>query len=192
MEQERTQEIKLGEHTYTVVAQRHAYLQRELGPRIQETLDLTGGDTASMIKAGTVGYHSLLSVFIPDLMALWEWEGFASQTAMDGDQYDKEADKSPTIDQMVIAFKAVASVNRLDLATKLKELVGPDFFASDLWRAVRARGEVELIGRLTQIGEPSSGSLQPQNGESAQTSGGTSAPTPVESVGGPTHASSTT
>jgi hypothetical protein len=151
VENERTQEIKLGEREYTVVAQRHAYLQRQLGPRAREVAELAGGDTAEFIKAGTTGYHKMLQVFIPDLMPIWEWEGYASATAMDTDQYDEEADKSPTIDQMVVAFQAVAAVNRLDLVGKLKELVGPDFFASDLWRALKARFEVEAIQMLTAL-----------------------------------------
>lgn len=208
MEQERTREIKLGEHEYTVVAQRHAYLERMLGPQIGSALSLSGGDGAQgLIASASTGYHGLLKVFLPELMPLWEWRGFASETAFTStelhkssggeegsDQYDVAADKSPTTDQMVVALRAVAEVNRIDLVEKLKDLVGPDFFKSDLWRAVRLRLEIAGIDAIKSfdLGALTSVSLQPPSGESAPTNGGTPPPTPASSGAGPTPASSTT
>lgn len=191
MEQESTREIQLGEHTYTVVAQRHTYLERKLGPRISEVFSLAGGDVRQLAASGSEGYHSLLSVFIPDLMPLWEWRGFASKTAFEQGEagYDEDADKAPTLPQMVIAFRAAMDVNRLDLLEKLggmvKDLVGPDFL-----KALRLRAEVEGTKLLANLGDTSSESLPPQSGEPPQTNGGTTPPTSVSSGVGPTPASS--
>jgi hypothetical protein len=205
MEQERTREIKLGEHEYTVVAQRHAYLERKLGPQIGATLNLSAAE--GPIAIASTGYHALLNVFIPELMPLWEWRGFASETAYTAtelhktsggeegsDQYDEAADRSPTTDQMVTAFRAVAEVNRIDLVEKLKELVGPDFFASDIWRAIRLKLEIAGIDAIKKfdLGALSSPSSPPPSGESDQTNGGTTVPTAAPSGAGPTPASSTT
>jgi len=203
---QRTREVQLGEHTYTVVAQRHAYLERKLGPEVSEVLKLAGGDTASLIASGSEGYHRLLGIFIPDLMALFEWRGFPSQTAFDQtklwkesggdegeDQYDESQDKSPDLDQMVDAMQAVAEVNRIDLVGKIKELAGPDFFSSDLWKALKARVEIEAIQRLTTLdGGSSSESLPPPSGEPQPANGGTTRPTAGSSAAGPSPASSTT
>jgi hypothetical protein len=195
----RHQQVKLGQHEYVVVAQRHAYLQRKLGPQVSEALNLSGSDAQAIIKSSTVGYHGLLNVFIPDLMPLWEWEGYASETAMESDQYDEQADKSPTIDEMVTAFQAVATVNRLDLLGKLKDLIGglagPDFFSGSLGKALRARMEVEGIKLLTNVettGESASESSPAPSGEPPQRNGGTSLQTSESSGAGPTPASSPT
>jgi hypothetical protein len=204
---QRVREVQLGKHTYTVVAQRHAYLERKLGSEIGSVLALAGGDASNLVASGSVGYHGVLSVFVPELMPLHEWRGYPSQKAYEetelwkssggeegSDQYDEDADTSPDLDQMVDAFQAVAEVNRIDLIGKLKELAGPDFFASDLWRAVKARGEIELMKQLTKLpsGESDSESLPPRSGASAPTSGGAPSPTPASSGDGPSRASSTT
>lgn len=185
MEQERTRQIALGRHTYTVIAQRHAYLQRTLGPKVAELgeLDVNAGNAATAVAGGL---HSTLSIFIPDLMPEWEWNGYASPTAADADDYDAEADNSPTVDQMVIAVEAVAEVNRLDLLKHLKGLVGPDFR-----KAIWARAEVELTQFIASTGEPASERSPSQSGESPSMNGGTSDPTEDASSAGPTPASST-
>lgn len=187
MEQERTRDIKLGEHMYTVVAQRHSYLQRALGPRFSSLADMSASDTSQIAGAATKGYHSLLSVFIPDLMPLYEWEGFPTEEAFSTDDWHKELDHAPSIDQMVIAAEAVAEVNRLDLVKHIKELVGPNFL-----RALRAKAEVELTKWLAETGDSSSASSPPSNGASAPTNGSTIAPTSAPSGDGHTPASSTT
>lgn len=204
---QRTREITLGENTYTVVAQRHAYLERRLGPQFAEAVSLVSGGASQLIASGSEGYHGILSIFIPDLMPLWEWRGFGSLSAYeqttlwkttDGsqgtDQYDERQDKSPDLDQMVEAFEAVSEVNRIDMLGKLKELAGPDFFGSRLWTALRARVEVEGIRLLTNLppGDKPSPSSPQSNGVSDQTSGGTLPPTSESSEGGPTPASPTT
>ncbi len=203
----RVEEVKLGKHTYQVVAQRHAYLERKLGPYASEVTQLATGDFAGLIRSGSVGYHGLLSIFIPDLMPLHEWRGFASEKAYEqtelwkqskgaegADMYDEKLDNSPDLDQMVAAFTAVAAVNRIDLVGKVKELLGPDFFSSDLWTALRARVEVEGIKMLTAL--PAGGSeserSQQQSGASTPTTGGTTPPTPGSSGDGRTPGSSTT
>ncbi|HEY3435070.1 MAG TPA: hypothetical protein VGK41_05410 [Solirubrobacterales bacterium] len=191
---QRVEEVQLGKYTYQVVAQRHAYLERKLGPYAQEVTQLAAGDIAGLIRAGSTGYHGLLAIFIPELMPLHEWRGFASKKAYDetelwkqskgtegSDQYDEDADNSPDLDQMVTAFTAVAAVNRIDMVGKLKELLGPDFFSSDLWTALRAKFEVaalEAVMNLPTGGSDSERSPLP-SGESGPTSGGTPAPTPA-------------
>lgn len=200
---QRTREVELGEHKYTAVAQRHAYLERKLGPELGEAMKLAGGDAATLVASGSEGYHRLLAIFIPELMPLFEWRGFPSQTAYDQtklwqesggkegeDQYNEALDKSPDIDQMVDAMQAVAEVNRIDLLGKVKELAGPDFFSSDLWRALKARVEIEGIKVLTALpaGDPDSESLQPPSGGPPPSNGGTTPPTSASSAAGPSPA----
>ena len=191
---QRVEEVKLGKNTYQVVAQRHAYLERKLGPYAKEVTQLATGDIAGLLRSGSVGYHGLLAIFIPDLMPLWEWRGFGSQKAFEEtelwkqskgeqgtDQYDEDADNSPDLDQMVTAFTAVAAVNRIDMVAKIKELMGPDFFSSDLWTALRAKFEVAAIETILSLpsgGTESERSPQP-SGESAPTTGGTNGQTPA-------------
>jgi hypothetical protein len=164
-------------HTYAVVPQRHAYLQRQLSQTFEslgelDVKQLRGDAEGAILGQTTTQVWSLLKVFIPDLMPLYEWEGFSSDEAMKANDYDKERDRSPDLDQQVEAFKAVLEVNRLDLLRYIKDLVGPDFFKAQLQQRLGT-----LLADLLDPSSTPSPSLPQRNGGSAPTSSGTIGPT---------------
>src|SRR4051794_10748633 len=107
--------VNLGEHSYHLAPQRIAYLDKKLGS-LQELLDLDlAGGTGGLVQGLGGNAYRLLKVFIPDLMPEWEWQGYGSPTAAERNEYDEEADRSPTFEQIVVAFEGVMAVNRIDL-----------------------------------------------------------------------------
>jgi hypothetical protein len=70
--------------------------------------------------------YRVLSVLIPELpkaIPLYEWEGYADQEAMDNDQYEEEADRSPTTAEIVDAFETAIMVSGADRLGKIVNLV---------------------------------------------------------------------
>lgn len=69
--------VRLGEHIYEVTPQRIGYLRSKLGVVFTQLTrgDLDGGVVEIVLNKA----HDILSVFIPDLMDGWEWEGYASE-----------------------------------------------------------------------------------------------------------------
>lgn len=123
--------ITLGRRTdIPVVAQKHAKLRNRLSRKDFE--GLMSGDY------GTESYR-LLCVLIPYIdpqskqnkalpegggIPLWEWEGYASQEAMEAGEYDEELDNSPDTAQIVHAFETalmVAGAGRLGKIISLVE-----------------------------------------------------------------------
>lgn len=129
------QKVKLGESEYTVVAQRHGYLRSRLGNVVEELgqLNVEGSDIMGVI--GEQAYV-LLSVFIPDLMPEYEFQGYADQASYLEKHYLPEKDRSPSYDEIVGAFEVVMEVNRLDLLKHLKNLVGPDLIREKMNEAL--------------------------------------------------------
>lgn len=167
---------------YRVVAQPQARLTRKLfGEKgvlgSLEDLDLSGleGDDAvtSFFNLIQGRVYEVLHVFIPDLMPEWEFNGYASQTAADEDQYDEEADNSPTHPQVLNAFKTAIQVNGLGWVKKLQ-----NFF--DI-RQIQAETKLSLARLGTAMRDrlesgPTSQSSPQANGASDQTSSGESRP----------------
>lgn len=116
-------EVELGEHKYPVFPQKVGYLIHKLGPRLQEALEaeIAGVDGAAMIG---VKAHDVLSVFIPQLMPVHEFLGFASEEALRSGDYDEKFDKSPDAPQIEAAFTAAKEVNGGQVLDHLKALVG--------------------------------------------------------------------
>lgn len=160
-----SRKVTLGRHEYTVVAQPHARIFRGL-PRIFEEMggldegaDLT--DATSAVNALGDRVHDVLRLFIPDLMGKPEFLGYASQQAMDADEYDEAAvNAAPTMPQIIEAFEAAIDVNGgRRLGELLGKLLGPQLAES--FRRV-------LAARVSQSLQTS---LSP-NGASASTSSG--------------------
>ncbi len=121
-----TEHVKLGQHVYEIVPQPLPYLKRHLGEVFES---LTGAEIdASNIGAFITGRAwDLLKVFIPDLMPLHEWEGFASPAAMEGDLYDEETVRrlAPTPPQVKTAVLLCMKVNAIDAYKALGRIVDP-------------------------------------------------------------------
>jgi hypothetical protein len=121
--------VELGEHSYTIYPQRHAYLTHKLGNALADLQDAEAlgaeGIEDFVSVLGTRAY-GLLRVFIPALMPEYEFRGFATEEAMADDAYDEQYDRSPTFAQIVEAFQLGLKVNRLDLLKNLGKVVNAE------------------------------------------------------------------
>lgn len=117
--------VQLGDHRLPVVSQRHARLEH--GARRLGFTDLSEYYVALAIPVGDhERRYKLLSLAVPELpvqMPLHEWCGFASQEAMDSDDYSEGADRSPTDDEIAAAGHAVVEVNGVGRLGKLLGVV---------------------------------------------------------------------
>lgn len=160
--------IQLGNHQYTVVPQRHAYLQHKLGSTLMELGSIAPDEGASMLSGMTAQVYTVLKVFIPELMPEYEFQGYSTKAAYEAQEYDEDADQSPSPDQIIGAFEGAMKVNRLDLLRHLKEVVGQDFLL--------AQARVAIADATTKALEASPTSPS-ENGASDSTSSTTPAPT---------------
>ena len=116
--------ITMGAHEYEVRPQKIGYLMHRLGPRLQEVLEseVEGVDGAALVGARA---HDVLKVFIPDLMPLHEFLGYASEETMRNGEYSEATDVSPEPLQIKDAFSAAKMVNGGEVLDHLKALLGP-------------------------------------------------------------------
>lgn len=155
--------VQLGDKKYPVVAQRHARLRHKLSK-----------DDFQKIMTAEYGVESyrVLSILIPALiqinettgepnLPLWEWEGYASQEAMENDEYDEMLDRSPTTEQIVLAFEKALMVGGASRMGKLVSLI-------------------QAGANLTSVQQTQTPSLPPTPGENGvSTSMSTGAPNPT-------------
>lgn len=185
------EEVTLGEAVIPVYPQRVSYLTNRTVPAVIEVLesarvsltDIADTDIATVVRrVGYEGVYDLLVSAAPSIakrLPKYTFCGFASQEAMDADEYDEDAAADPTLDEIVEAFKVVARVNGLDSVVSVGKLLGK---AIDP-RLLRAEVSLALAGFI------GSRSSQPQSGESPSTSSTPTSPTPTESEGSPSPAS---
>lgn len=164
--------ITLGAHEYEVRPQKIGYLLNRLGSRLQEILaaEVDGVDGAALL--GAKGYE-MLKVFIPDLMPMHEFLGYASAEMLQSGEYSEATDVSPEPLQIKDAFSAAKAVNGGEVLDHLKALVGQEMLQKLVKLAVAKAAENSTIS-LTPAPSPTS---QPTSGASDQTNSGTSAPT---------------
>lgn len=131
--------VRLGDHEYTVVAQRIGRIQHELAGALTD-LGATGVDAVADLMSGrndvVEGGWRMLQVFVPDLMPEHEFAGFASVEDFRDANYVAAADRSPTADEIWTAGEAILSVNRLDEVKRLGKLVPPDLIRGLLQKAI--------------------------------------------------------
>jgi hypothetical protein len=130
--------VKLGDHNYEVVPQRLGYLRSKLGQVFNALTevdqDVTGvGDVLALLGDRV---YDVLKVLIPDLMPKWEFAGFATQEAMDANDYDERYDKSPDPRQVALALQITLALNRLDLIRHLTKIVDPTLARAYINRAI--------------------------------------------------------
>lgn len=133
--------VVLGEHTYEVFPQRHAYLNHRLGQWFDSLQNVSAGasDVSTLHDfLGLIGdrAYDLLKVMIPDLMPEYEFSGFATQEALDAGDYKEQYDRSPTYDELFGAFQVCLKVNRLDALKNLGKAVDPRIIRAYLTQAV--------------------------------------------------------
>lgn len=125
-----TEKIKLGEHEVDVFPQRHAYLTNKLGKYVDRLAgsDLDFSDAAGVaVFLGSEAYD-LLSVLLPQYgkrCPRYEFCGYGSQQALEAGEYQENADKSPTFEEIIEAFSVSARVQRFDTLKVLGKVVDP-------------------------------------------------------------------
>lgn len=162
--------VALGQHEYTVHPQRHAYLRHRLGGELEGLAEVEAVADGNLLDQVIEKAYEFLSVFIPDLMPQWEFEGYGSPSAFEAREYDEAADRSPSPDQIIGAFEMALRVNRLDLVKHLKTWIGEDYLRAQIQMA---------LGTMTQKALASSETSALENGESPSPSSTTIDPTPM-------------
>lgn len=153
--------------------------------------DVAAETFEGLITASEGKLYDLLSVFIPNLMPRWEFEGYGSEGHYERDEYVDELDRSPSVPQINTAFETAVQVNGLRW---VKKVLG--FFDSKMLRAEAnlalqrgfgvMRENMDTIlatpGQAKEISPTGSDSPSSPvgNGASASTSSGTTDPTPPE------------
>lgn len=148
--------VTLGDHTIPVVAQRHARLTNRLSSFVTALVASDSEITGDSILAflGDQVYAALCA-FIPAIeehggLPEWEFKGYASQAAMDEQQYDPAMDRSPTVPEIVAAFEAAIKVSRFDVFKSVLGLVDPK-----LLRAVITNQMAEALDSTPSARSPS-------------------------------------
>ncbi len=121
-------QVQLGDETYDVVPQRVGRVKKHLGREIAALSDfqLSGG-LDGFVSSSLERTWRILKVLIPDLMPLWEFQGYRSEQAMDEDEFLEDGKEyGPTLPQIVDAVETVMEVNRLDLIKQLGKIVDLD------------------------------------------------------------------
>lgn len=111
--------ITLCGRDWTVIPQRQARLTAGLAGIVQAAAASADGLTAAtMVRFATGRMFEVLCTLIPSLDELPEWKfaGFKSEEAFKAGEYDKDADNvSPSVPELLDAFKTAIVVNRLDV-----------------------------------------------------------------------------
>lgn len=173
-------EVTLGDVTVPVYPQRHAYLANRIGPAITQAISRGEGLTADMFagQAAEAAYDAL-SALIPNLaarMPRYQFCGYGSKAAYDEDHYVEEDDKSPSLPEIIDAFKVGIRVNGLDEVAKLGKVLDTRLLKAMLNKAV--------ADTITSTSSPSA------SGASESMSSGVPTPTSTESEDSPSLASS--
>lgn len=138
--------VQLGETIYDVVPQPLPFLEDKLGGLFE---GLTSGSVnlntdagiAGLVRAVTGGAHTLLGVFITDLMPIYKWQGYRSQEEMD-EKVERDPEHvravAPTGPQVKLAISECFRVNGLDMWDSLKSLVDPTLLQSMVTDAIES------------------------------------------------------
>lgn len=165
--------VKLGEAEVPVYPQRHAYLTNKLGKWFSAFAEgATKEGTETIAFFGDQAYD-VLCVLIPAYgkrVSRHEFAGYGSAEAMEAGDYREEDDKSPSVPELVDAFETAKEVNRFDVFGAIFKIVDPQM--------LRSLVNQQVAERILK----SSQSSLPQNGESDQTSSGTTPPTSTENA----------
>ena len=117
--------VNIGDHTLPVVPQRHARLKHNLSSEDFEKLMSRDYGSESYRVLG------ILIPALPETIPLYEWEGFASEEAMQNDDYDEAADKSPTTFEIINAFEVAFNVSGAGRMGKIVDLIQTGVAASN-------------------------------------------------------------
>lgn len=170
-------QVQLGDLTFEVIDQPHAYLTHRLSGVATAILDAGGGmDGDDLVTFLGDGVYDVLAVFLPDLekrLPRHEFHGYPNKAAMEEGVYDEEyARKTPTITQIVTAFNTGIEVNGGDFFRRVFGFLDPK-----LVRAV-------ITERLADSLSTTSASSPPESGESVSTSSGVSGQPGTSMTGG--------
>lgn len=176
--------VALGDQSYSIVPQRIGRLRSRLGVEFKGLEAMTQfGDDATfdgLIGSSLERAHSILGVFIPDLMPLHEFCGFSTNEAYEADEYHEASDHGPDLTQLRVAFETCMKVNSLDLLSHLKNVFGPELIRAVVQEQVLTRVRASMPESPTP---PSTSTSSMSGPESESTISGMTPPTSGESAG---------
>lgn len=176
--------IALGDQTYSVIPQRIGRLRSQLMPMFRNMdsflPSFEGASIDSILDQGMERVHSVLIVFIPDLMPMHEFCGFSTVDAYEAGDYHEGSDHGPDLPQLRVAFETCFKVNSLDLLGHLKNVFSPEL--------IRALIQEQVLGKMQEVRqdsqtEPSTTSSSTSGPEPESTTSTTPPQTSVESSG---------
>lgn len=123
--------VQLGTHAYQVVDQPLPRLRRKLGS-VWAGIETAEVSAENVLDLFSEKAYDFFRIFIRDLMPRWEWEGYASQAAMDADEPDDASElHAPTPSQIKTAAVVCMKVSGLDgMKNALGGLVDPKWLRS--------------------------------------------------------------
>ncbi len=177
--------VKLGRHIYEVVPQSLPLLKRRLGKAFEEITSMQDVDASNIGAVLTGRAWDILKVFLPDLMPLYEWEGYASQAAMEGDLFDETlAATAPTGPQTKTAIQLCMKANGLDVWKTMGKLVDPTLLRAKVTAMLaESLSTSSPSGSSPRVPTPSTTSSPPESpieaitGPSAETASGSATTT---------------
>lgn len=117
--------VTLGDHRVPVVAQRHARLRHKLSKDdFQKIMTMDYGTESYRVLSVLIPWMVQINqeTGIPNL-PLYEFEGYRSQEAMEAGDYQEEYDRSPTSEEIVLAFEKALMVGGASRLGKLMNLL---------------------------------------------------------------------
>lgn len=149
---DQTEWLQLGPNTYEVGAQPIPIVKHALADYFAR-LTASDIDVENFLEFATGKAHELLSIFIPDLMPLYEWEGYLSADAMARGEFDPDVARrvAPDGQQVHHALVVCFKVNKLDIHKLLGKIVDPTVLREWVTRQVR-----DYLSRtsLSELSEP--------------------------------------
>jgi hypothetical protein len=156
--------VQLGTHQYEVKDQPLPYLRHELGAFF-ETLTAAEVDASNVLEFLSGRAHEVLKVFIPDLMPLWEWNGYATAHAMEAGEYDAVAARNgPKPSEIRTAITVCMKVSGMDAYKVLGKIVDPTLLRAWVTRELtRFLSSTSLSDLSQQARTPSMTSSAPES-----------------------------
>lgn len=172
---EESNRVELGGHSYVIVPQRVGRLKKLLGRQLGDITEIATGE-GDLLDVGLEKAHSILGVFIPDLMPLHEFCGYSSESAFNDPEADESDDVGPSFPEIVAAYEVIVAVNRFDLFKHLGKLVSPTLLRSIIQQEV---GRTLMTPGTTNGSASSSATPGP---DTPSTTSGTPSPTSESSA----------
>lgn len=141
--------VQLGPAFYEVIPQPIPYLRRAM-PVVFASLSEEEVTADNLGELLTQKPYELLSIFLPDIMPMHEWEGFRSADAMETGDFDVVTARkiAPTGPQVRSAIMVCFRANGLDIWQHIGRFVDPTMLKPLIQRAIDSISPTSLNSSL--------------------------------------------